>query len=40
LLGVEFTWVYAHEYGSLKGSPRPGARSSPTRPDRPTALSQ
>jgi len=19
LLGAEFTWVYAHEYGSLKG---------------------
>ena len=25
LLGVEFTWVYAHEYGSFKGRPRPGA---------------
>jgi len=33
LLGVEFTWVYAHEYGSLKGIPRPGAEHSPTRAD-------
>lgn len=33
LLGVEFTWVYAHEYGSLKGIPRPGAEPSPTRAD-------
>jgi len=24
LLGAEFTWVYAHKYGSLKGTPRPG----------------
>jgi len=32
LLGVEFTWVYAHAFGSLKGSPRPGAQRSPTRP--------
>ena len=24
LLGAEFTWVYAHERGSLKGKPRPG----------------
>jgi len=24
LLGAEFTWVYAHEYGSRKGEPRPG----------------
>jgi membrane protein len=23
LLGAEFTWVYAHEHGSLKGSRRP-----------------
>ncbi len=28
LLGAEFTWVYAHEYGSRKGIPRPGALSS------------
>jgi membrane protein len=27
LLGAEFTWVYAHEYGSRKGIPRPGALS-------------
>jgi membrane protein len=33
LLGVEFTWVYAHEYGSFKGQPRPAARSWPTRED-------
>jgi membrane protein len=25
LLGAEFTWVYAHEYGSRKGMVRPGA---------------
>jgi membrane protein len=25
LLGAEFTWVYAHEYGSRKGLVRPGA---------------
>jgi len=31
LLGVEFTWVYAHAYGSFKGRPRPAARTSPTR---------
>jgi Zn-dependent protease with chaperone function len=23
LLGAEFTWVYAHEYGSRRGQPRP-----------------
>jgi membrane protein len=28
LLGAEFTWVYAHEYGSRKGMPRPGALSA------------
>ncbi|SEA56820.1 YihY/virulence factor BrkB family protein [Variovorax sp. YR216] len=33
LLGVEFTWVYAHEYGSLKGRPRPSAHLSPMRSD-------
>jgi membrane protein len=38
LLGVEFTWVYAHEYGSFKGMPRPGALASPTRPDQSAAL--
>ena len=25
LLGAEFTWVYAHMYGSRRGQPRPGA---------------
>jgi membrane protein len=25
LLGAEFTWVYAHEYGSRRGQPRPGS---------------
>jgi membrane protein len=25
LLGAEFTWVYAHEHGSRRGKPRPGA---------------
>ncbi|MGZ8264457.1 MAG: YihY/virulence factor BrkB family protein [Burkholderiales bacterium] len=27
LVGAEFTWVYAHENGSRKGMPRPGALS-------------
>jgi membrane protein len=27
LLGAEFTWVYAHEYGSRKGMPRPGVQT-------------
>lgn len=31
LLGVEFTWVYAHEYGSLKGQPRPQPDAAPLR---------
>ena len=31
LLGAEFTWVYAHEYGSLRHVERPDAPSSPTR---------
>jgi len=31
LLGAEFTWVYAHKYGSLRGVARPDAPSSPTR---------
>lgn len=32
LLGAEFTWVYAHSYGSLKSSLRPGTvDTSPTR---------
>ncbi len=32
LLGAEFTWVYAHSYGSLKSEPLPDAAdTSPTR---------
>lgn len=32
LMGAEFTWVYAHRCGSLKGRPRPGAATAhPTR---------
>jgi membrane protein len=32
LLGAEFTWVYAHEFGSRRGQPRPGrATELPTR---------
>ena len=32
LLGAEFTWVYAHRFGSLKNRPRPGAVTpTPTR---------
>jgi len=30
LLGAEFTWVYAHTFGSLRGRPLPGA-APPTR---------
>ena len=29
LLGAEFTWVYAHEYGSRRGKPRPGSADAP-----------
>jgi membrane protein len=25
LLGAEFTWVYAHDYGSRRGKSRPGS---------------
>ncbi|HYP82620.1 YihY/virulence factor BrkB family protein [Variovorax sp.] len=33
LLGAEFTWVYAHEHGSLRGKRRPdGARFDPQDP--------
>ena len=34
LLGAEFTWVYAHTYGSLKGRvrPRPGGVTEPPEP--------
>jgi membrane protein len=28
LFGAEFTWVYAHEFGSRRGKPRPGAETS------------
>jgi membrane protein len=30
LLGAEFTWVYAHEYGSRQGTPRPGSAEAPS----------
>ena len=29
LMGAEFTWVYAHEHGSRRGKPRPGALNPP-----------
>jgi membrane protein len=35
LLGAEFTWVYAHEYGSRKGEPRPGAEERKPPADEP-----
>jgi membrane protein len=28
LFGAEFTWVYAHDYGSRRGKPRPGTESA------------
>ena len=28
LFGSEFTWVYAHEHGSRRGEPRPGAEAA------------
>jgi membrane protein len=33
LMGAEFTWVYAHTFGSRRGEPRPGAATAevPTR---------
>jgi len=31
LLGAEFTWVYAHTFGSRRGSARPGAHQTPAR---------
>ena len=37
LLGAEFTWVYAHSYGSLKGSVRPGTEAVPDAPVRTSA---
>jgi membrane protein len=30
--GAEFTWVYAHEYGSRRGQPRPGMEPASTVP--------
>ena len=34
LFGSEFTWVYAHEFGSRRGQPRPGAApETPSRHD-------
>src|SRR5258706_6473728 len=43
LFGAEFTWVYAHEYGSRRGQPRPrpegaAAPSAPTEAKRPPHL--
>jgi membrane protein len=35
LLGVEFTWVYAHQYGSLRGVPRPASGRLPLPVDQP-----
>ena len=37
LLGAEFTWVYAHTYGSRRGQPRPRPEESASvEPDSPT----
>jgi membrane protein len=30
LMGAEFTWVFAHTYGSRRGTPRPGPPVAPT----------
>jgi membrane protein len=35
LFGAEFTWVYAHEYGSRRGQPRPGAGDPAPATERP-----
>jgi len=32
LFGAEFTWVYAHDYGSRRGMPRPRAAAATTEP--------
>jgi membrane protein len=32
LFGAEFTWVYAHEYGSRRGQPRPGTQPEEQHP--------
>lgn len=33
LFGAEFTWVYAHERGSRRGEPRPGAAAAAAAPE-------
>ena len=38
LFGAEFTWVYAHEYGSRRGEPRPGSASAEVAQVEPKAL--
>ncbi|MBU1361235.1 MAG: YihY/virulence factor BrkB family protein [Gammaproteobacteria bacterium] len=38
LLGAEFTWVYAHAYGSFKGSARPGVSGEPVAPEKPETV--
>jgi membrane protein len=41
LLGAEFTWVYAHEFGSRRGQPRPGAEErKPSAEDAPLPVAQ
>jgi len=35
LLGAEFTWVYAHAYGSRHGQPRPRAAANEVQPEKP-----
>jgi membrane protein len=37
LLGAEFTWVYAHAYGSRRGQPRPQAGAAPVAEAKPQA---
>jgi membrane protein len=37
LLGAEFTWVYAHEYGSRRGIPRPGTEAQAEKDPRASA---
>jgi len=40
LMGAEFTWVYAHTFGSRQGQPRPGAAANAEAAGRPTATAQ
>jgi membrane protein len=40
LLGAEFTWVYAHRRGSLRGQPLPPARSAAPVPAAPSMAAQ